>query len=264
MSSQPKIELGSCVYADGTSPNINDVENIVITQSVCTLKFYYTDESGDDLKYYRFYLYDAYDNLLGISNKVYSLDDITYKIENYNNLKKYKLKLFCETQLNTTVEYTIGFYTDYEQQSVYADISFDVDKQKAINNVSINVTQLTGVGEQYTYADGDYVVIPNDGYVNFIDKYNSIDKSFICKLWCKQLSDNALILEMNKPKSNDYIKVFFIDNAFYAYKYALGVTTVYISNKLEIEEGTNIETVNIYFALREFNGRIDMYTTVLS
>ena len=261
---QPIITLESGVYADKTSADISNIQNITITQSVCTLNFSYIDVNGDGLKYYRFYLYDEYDNLLGMSNKVYSLDGIEYTIENYNNLKKYKLKLYCETQSNIGVDYTIGLYTNYDQQSIYADIAFSIDKQKATNNVSVNIAQLTGTGQQYTYADKDYVVIANDGYVNFVDKYKTINNNFICKLWCKQLSNNALILEMKKLNDNDYIKVYFVDNAFRAYKYSCGVTTFYVSNTLEISEGIDIKTADVYFAIREYNGRIDMYTTIIS
>ena len=263
------VALDRCTYCtndplENTTEEIkyNDenIATLTLLQPKCDLSFIYN--IGDDgLKYYQFYLYDENNNLLGATNKIYNAGLIVYTVENYNNLKTYNLKLHCLTQSDKVWECLVIIYTNYEQKSVYTDINFNIDKQSATNRVSVNLSQLTGVGENYHYIDNEYVAIANDGYVEFIDKYNSIDEGFVCKLWCKQLSNNIPILKIAKTNSDDYIEIFFVDNAFRAYKHSCNITTMYISNKLD---NIDIETSNVYFAVKNYNGRIDMQADIIS
>ena len=272
--SDPIIQLDNYAYSDGNEIEINNTENvgmgeekiynITIKEPFCKLNFSYTQKEGDGLKYYQFSLYDKNGKFLGNSEKKFLTDGISYSIENYNNLQQYALILNCVTQHNNAQSLIVYINTDYSQDNVYANITFMLDKEKATNNVTINISQLTGSGEKYSYdsaTNNGYVVIPDDGYVNFTDVYQVITKNFLCRLWCKNLSENIPILKITQADGNGYVEIFFSKTRFYAYKYSCGLKTSYVSNDLEIEE---ISTdTNIYLSVGYYNGRIEMYTTVI-
>lgn len=265
-----EVALESYQYNDGVQ--IQVVQNDTLTpyevttkKSFCKLNFSYTQEEGEPLKYYQFSLFNDKGNLLGRSNKIYGIPDggIVYAIENYNNLQHYTLKLYCVTQTNRDSTTTVIIHTDYEQDNIYADITFLLDTETATNNVSISVTQLNGEGKNYSFDDnGEYVVIPDNGYVEFIDTYQTISKNFLCRMWCRNLNQNTPILKIDTADGSGYVEVFFTGQNFVAYKYSCGLATSYTSNYL-IEEGNITETQNIYFAIGYYDGRIEMYTTII-
>ena len=258
--SRPIVTLANCVYQDGSTELIVD-NRLTIKRSFCMLNFSYTQNEGNNLKYYQFFLYHN-GKLVGSSKKIYSSAQISYSVENYNNLQNYVLKLHCVSQCDYEDWLEINISTDYNQDSIYADVVFSLDKQTAINNVSISITQLNGTGENYLYNDdnnGDYVVIPDDGFVNFLDTYQVISKNFLCRLWCKNLSTTTPILTITTADNSGHIEVYFTGRNFYAYKHSFGLTSSYISNDLNISE-SELENTNIYFALGYYNGRIEMYT----
>lgn len=259
---KPIIKLDSYSYADGTKHNVDGQTEITIEQTVCTLKFLYIHISP--LKYYQFYLYDNEGNLLGMTNKIYSLADISYDIENYNNLQTYKLQLYCVSQSGETATLDTTIYVKYNQSNVYADINFVTDSAKALNNVNVQVSQLTGVGSSYTYINGEYVMIADNGYVNFLDAYTSLTNGFVAKLWCSNLSMNVPFLKIAQANGSDYIEVFFVGDVFVAYKYSNKIHTSYISNKLSVDNSETLNDKTIYFSIEEIDGRIDMYATIIS
>lgn len=270
----PIIQLENYTYSNGNMVEINNtgnigmgeekIYNITIKEPFCKLNFSYTQIEGDGLKYYQFSLYDKSGKFLGSSEKIFSIADMSYSIENYNNLQQYTLVLNCVTQHNNLQSLTVYINTNYSQDNVYANITFMLDKEKATNNVTINISQLTGRGEKYSYdsaTNGDYVIISDDGYVNFTDTYQVITNNFLCRLWCKNLSENIPILKITQADGKGYVEIFFSKTRFYAYKYSYGLKTSYVSNDLEIEE-ISTET-NIYLSVGYYNGRIEMYTAVI-
>lgn len=264
----PIIQLESYTYSDGNTIEVEntgntDVAEITITKSFCKLNFSYTQTEGDTLKHYQFFLYDKNGKFLGGSEKIFSAVDMSYSIENYNNLQQYILVLDCVTQHNNSQTLTVYINTDYSQDNIYADISFILDKEKAVNNVIIDIKQLTGTGENYSYdkeKNGDYVIIPDEGYVNFTDVYQVVTNNFLCRLWCKNLSENVPILKITQADGEGYVEVFFFKTKFYAYKYSCGLKTRYVSNELDEEIS---EDTNIYFSIGYYNGRIEMYTAIV-
>lgn len=240
---------------------------LTVTKSFCKLNFSYTQKDGVFLKYYQFSLYDNSGVLLGTSQKIYGIPDsgIMYAIENYNNLQHYILKLYCVTQDNEDSITTVYIYTNYDQDSIYADISFMVDKENATNNIMFSVTQLNGTGENHWFWENTnngntYVVIPHNGYVNFVDTYQVISKNFLCRMWCTDLSRTIPILTIKSANDDGYIEVIFTGQNFIAYKHSCGIVTTYISNSLDEEA---VYSHDIYFALGYYDGRIEMYTALI-
>ena len=237
--SSPIIQLEAAKYQDGTSINIEDgVSEFTIQKSFCELNFSYTQNEGDDLKYYQFFLYKKdgdTEQFLGSSKKIYSSTNIIYGVENYNNLQEYVLKLYCITQNNNEKWLTLTFKTDYDQANIYSEITFLLDKENAANNILINISQLNGEGEHYDFTNDEYVMIQHNGYVNFEDIYQTITKNFLCRIWCGNLSLNSPILKLTNRNGDGYIEVFLRDKNFIAYKHSCGLTTAYVSNDLDIE-----------------------------
>lgn len=262
--SKPVIKLESYKYNDGKNIFVGeDINEITVMKPVCFLNFSYTQDDGDALKYYYFELYNNDNKLLGRSHKIYSSSKIKYALENYNNLQTYKLTLYCETQSGVLENVTYTFNTDYTKDSVYADISFFIDKESALNNISINVTQLNGNGENYSFdSTSEYVTIQDNGYVGFVDTYKTISKNFLCRMWCRNLTNNMLILKIEKTDGSGYIDVFFTGQKFVAYKYSFGLVSSYISNYL-VESGTISKNQDVYFSIGYYDGRIEMYTSLL-
>jgi hypothetical protein len=263
--SKPSIELEKCEYQDGTLVEISNP--IVIEKVSCKLTYSYTQDEGDGLKYYQFFLYDndsdGNERLLGSSSKIYSQSEIEYTVENYNNLKNYTLKLYCITQSGIEQWYNVNIFINYNQNNVYANITFDFDEQFATNNVLIKITQLSGSGEEYSYSEnGDSVIIPDNGYVEFIDQYQSISNNFLCKMWCTNLSKNIPILTINTTDGVGKAEVFFTGTSFIAKKYSCNLITSYICYIENVETDIS-QNVNIYFAIGYFDGRIEMYATIL-
>ena len=154
------VALETYQYNDGNDIAVNHDDvlipyDITVVKSLCKLKFSYTQEDNEQLKYYQFSLYNNEGVLLGRSKKTYGIPDggIIYGIENYNNLQNYVLKLYCVTETDRSSTTTVNIYTNYTQNNIYADISFLVDTQTAENNVSVSVVQLNGEGENYFFAD---------------------------------------------------------------------------------------------------------------
>lgn len=241
---------------------------LTVTKSFCKLNFSYAQEDGVLLKYYQFSLYNNSGALLGTSQKIYGIPNsgIMYAIENYNNLQHYILKLYCVTQDNEDSTTTVNIYTNYDQDSIYANISFAVDKENATNNIMFNITQLNGTGENYWFdgyalSRNDYVVISeNGGYVNFTDTHQIISKNFLCRMWCLKLTYDTPILTIKSTNGDGYIEVIFTGQNFIAYKHSCGIVTTYISNTLSEEPEYEQK---IYFALGYYDGRIEMYTTLI-
>jgi hypothetical protein len=263
--STPMVELENCKYQDGTEVAITDT--IVIEKASCKLTYSYSQNEGDGLKYYQFFLYDkdinGNERFLGNSNKFYSQSKIEYTVENYNNLKDYVLKLYCVTQSGVEQWCNIHIFINYNQNDIYANIIFELDKQLATNNVHIKVTQLTGSGEGYTYTEsGDSITIPDDGYVEFIDQYQAISNNFLCKMWCTNLSGNVPVFTINTTEGIGYVEVLFTGTSFIAKKHSCGLTTSYVCYIEDVETNISQDT-DIYFAIGYFDGRIEMYATIL-
>lgn len=261
--SEPIIAFTDCVYQDGTTESIQN-NKLTIKKSYSILNFSYTQNEGDNLQYYQFFLYHN-GQLVGNSKKVYSSAQILYGIENYNNLQDYVLKLYCITQCGYEKWLEINIRTDYNQDNIYADLAFLFDAQKAINNVSISITQLNGTGESYTYdseTNGEYVIIPDNGFVNFIDTYQVISRNFLCRLWCRNLNINTPILTITNTDGSGHIDVYFTGQNFCAYKHSCNLVSAYISNNLNISKD-ELEDTNLYFALGYYNGRIEMYAQII-
>lgn len=242
-----------------------DITNpLIIKKSVCTLHYGYIQEENDAIKYYQFFLYDVDGNLLGTSKKIYSIN-ISYTVENFNNKEEYVLKLCCETQSGNVQWVDINLIIDYDQENIYTDIQFDFNNQTAINNISINITQLNGTGGGYTFkpdsTDGE-VIIADNGQITFIDAYKVIKDNFLCRIWCSNLTPNTSIFTMRVMNTEDYIDIYFTGTRFYAIKYSNGLKTSYISNELISESG--LENVQIYLAIGCYKGRIEMHTSIIS
>lgn len=271
------VALESYQYNDGTENIIVQEDTtipyeLVVTKSFCKLKFSYTQEDNEQLKYYQFSLYNSDGVLLGMSKKTYGIPDsgIVYGIENYNNLQDYILKLYCVTQTDRNSITTVNIHTDYAQDNIYADISFLVDTQTAENSVSISVVQLNGDGEEYTYNsvdNGEYVVIPDVGYVTFKDKYQVITNNFLCRMWLKNLSKNIPILTIKTSDNSGRVEVFFDGMNFIAKKYSCDLVAPYITCIKDTNEADITSEVSankdIYFAIGYYNGRIEMYAKII-
>jgi hypothetical protein len=272
------VSLDSYEYNDGTivEPERSDITlpyYITIAKSFCKLNFSYTQDDGEQLKYYQFSLYNRDGVLLGVSKKTYGIPvtGIVYGIENYNNLQDYILQLHCVTETNKNSVTTVNIHTDYAQDNIYADITFLVDTQTAENNVSVSVVQLNGDGDGYSYdsADnGEYVIISDNGYVTFKDEYQVITNNFLCRMWLKNLSNNIPILTINTSDNSGRVEVFFDGMNFIAKEYSCGLVTPYITcikdtSETDITSELPTET-NIYFAIGYYNGRIEMYARIIS
>lgn len=272
------VALESYQYNDGKeNPVVQEDTTIpyelIVAKSFCKLKFSYTQEDNEQLKYYQFSLYNSDGVLLGMSKKTYGIPNtgIMYGIENYNNLQNYILKLYCVTQTDRSSITTVNIRTNYMQDNIYADISFLVDTQTAENNVSVSVVQLNGEGEKYTYnadSNAEYVIIPDDGYVTFKDNYQVITNNFLCRMWLKNLSKNIPILTINTSDNSGRVEVFFDGMNFIAKKYSCNLVAPYITCIKDISE-TDITSelstdTNIYFAIGYYNGRIEMYARIIS
>lgn len=274
------ISLESYQYNDGEPHIVADRTDITlpyelnITKSFCKLNFAYTQDDGEQLKYYQFSLYNNDGVLLGMSKKIYGIPNagIVYGIENYNNLQNYILKLYCVTQTNRNSVTTVNIHTNYVQDDIYADITFLVDTQTATNNVSASVIQLNGEGEGYSYDSVDngecYVVIPDSGYVTFKDEYQVITNNFLCRMWLKNLSKNIPILTIDTSDNSGRVEVFFDGMNFIAKKYSCDLVAPYMTCIKDTSETDITSEVSankdIYFAIGYYNGRIEMYARIIS
>lgn len=273
------ISLDSYQYNDGEPHIVADRTDTTlpyelnITKSFCKLNFSYTQNDGEKLKYYQFSLYNNDGVLLGMSKKIYGVPatGIVYGIENYNNLQDYVLKLYCVTQTDRNSVTTVHIHTDYAQDNIYADISFLVDTQTAENNVSVSVVQFNGEGKEYDYDtsdNGEYVIIADNGYVNFKDEYQVITNNFLCRMWLKNLSKNIPILTINTSDNSGRVEVFFDGVNFMAKKYSCNLVAPYITcikdaSETDITSEVSVDT-KIYFAIGYYNGRIEMYARIIS
>lgn len=275
------IALESYQYNNGEDIKIEQTNlltpyKLTIVQPVCKLKFSYTQENGEALQYHQFFLYNQQGRLLGATQKIYGVpnEGIVYTMENCNNLQNYTLKLYCVTQTHRSSTTTVNIYTDYNTDSIYADISFLYDNQNAENIISFNVIQLNGVGEEpYGYDnENECVIIEDNGYVSFTDSYQTISQNFLCRLWCKDLSINIPIFKIQTLKSEGYIEVYFTGVDFRAYKYSCGLKSMYY--KKIIKTANNTETTfvtdvselqgkEIYFSIGYYDGRLEMYAQII-
>ena len=269
-----KIALETYEYNDGQKNSIEQTDEttpyeLTVEKSFCKLNFSYTQEDGEQLKYYQFSLYNKDGVLLGMSKKIYgTANGIMYGIENYNNLQDYVLKLYCVTQTDRDSVTTVNIRTNYAQDNIYADISFLVDTQTAENNMSVSVVQLNGEGDKYNFESNEYVVIPDNGYVTFKDEYQVITNNFLCRMWLKNLSKNVPIMTINTADNSGRIEVFFDGLNFIAKKYSCDLVSPYITciKDKNDEEVTSLIVTNtdIYFAIGYYNGRIEMYARLIN
>lgn len=244
---------------------------IILNNPVTTLDWLCnTDETGDELKYYQFLLYntneqDMINKCVVDTGKIYTntTEGNGFVCNSLDDRSTYILVGYCVLQSGQKLDLPdLTVKTAYTTGKIYANLNIELNKSLAENIVCAEMVNLVGNttnGEPIYIADEKIDLKSNDNTVVFIDDYGVLNDNFLIRLWINGIVDKnkVTILKLNNPKSSDYIEIYYEDGYFYAIKYSCGLISRYISNTIE---NNNVVNGNIYLSILHCNGRIDIYT----
>lgn len=265
-----KKAIGTTPSASYDNDNIildSNGYQIIINNPVTTLDWIYNvNESGDELKYYQFSLYNSQNKCVVDTGKVYT--DTTngegFICNSLDDNSTYTLVGYCVSQNGVKLDLPdLTVKTAYTTGRIYANLSIELNKELAQNTIRAEVVNLVGetTNGDAVYRDNEKLDLKtNNNSVVFTDTYSLLKNNFLVRLWINGIKseEKVSILKLSSSYSSDYIEVCYENNYFYAVKHSYGLTSRYVSNAVDENDVLN---GNIYISILYCNGRIDIYTT---
>lgn len=147
------------VFSAYSNPTVTFNPPATITAQEYNFTATYSQAQSISLNYYRFILYDAFDNIIEDTNNIYDFT-ISHKFEGFINLNSYGIRLLAEFQINGMV-YDSGI-TSFNISYTEPDVT-DIN-QTAIYNSSTSFVNLSWnklIQNSGTYVGGTDTYIPN-------------------------------------------------------------------------------------------------------
>lgn len=231
-----------------------DGQGFVYNKDV-TFEATYSQENNEQVKNYRFSLYDENEDL--ITNYPVripqSLNQLTEVIKNLEKGKGYFVECFIETVNGVIYSHRERFISMYLVPSINGVISTRNDEEEGFIRVTANLknivgTQVSGTpsvdndnydSNNYEYLDNEWVVVPSDRPIMFDGLGMNRASDFVLKVWCKDIPSNKKFLKFS-PVDNKGISIEFwkYDDRIVAVKEYNGIVSRYRSNIVSVPKGT--------------------------
>lgn len=216
-----------------------------------TFEAIYSQENKENVKNYRFSLYDENEDLIRdypIRNPERP-NELTEVITGLEKGKGYFIQCSIETVNGMVYTHRERFIPMYIVPSINGVISTRSDKEEGFIRVTSNLKQIIGTqvqgtprvigddydSDNYEYFEEDWIVIPKERPVLFTGLGMNRASDFVMKVWCKSVPSNTKFLDLS-PTKNEGIPIEFwkYDNKVVAVKKLNGTTSRYCSNVVTI------------------------------
>lgn len=232
-----------------------DEQGYVYNKDV-TFEAKYTQDDGENVKNYRFNLYDENEDLVkNFPVRIPSeLNIITETIGNLLKANSYFIECIVETVNGMVYTHRERFIPLYIIPSINGVISTSNNPDEGFINVSANLKQITGTQVQgvptaevesgkvdnYKYIGEDWIVIPEGNPVMFSGLGMNRASDFTMKVWCRDIPSEKMFMELSTPY-DDWISIEFwkYKDRVVAVKDYNGVRSLYRSNILDISGNAN-------------------------
>lgn len=242
------------------STPVLDIESIdgqgyVYNQDV-TFEAIYTQSDNENVKTYRFSLYDENEDLIQSYPVRYPMNanELTEVIKGLEKGKGYFIECAIETINGMTYNHRERFIPMYIVPSINGLISTRNDSEEGFIRVTANLKQILGTqvkgtprpvgdddydSDNYEYIDNDWIVIPKEKPLIFSGLGMNRASDFVLKVWCMDIPVNTKFLELS-PAEDKGIAIEFwkYTDKVVAVKRYNGVTSRHCSNIVTIPQGT--------------------------
>ncbi len=253
----------SCTYNNDNISFGNYGYEITLTNPVTTIDWSYNaNGSTDILKYYQFSLYNSQNKCVVDTGKVYT--DTTngngFVCNSLDDESQYTLIGYCVSQSGQRIDFPdLIIKTKYTTGKIYANLTIELDKHLAKNNITAKVTSIIGEAKDennIVFIDSEKLDLKNNDN-NVLFRYDLPTNNFLIRLWINGIKEsNEKITILKLSNNDDYIELYYENGYFYAIKHSYGLASQYMSNSI-----SNVLNANTYLSLLYCNGRIDIYAS---
>ena len=241
----------------------NNGYEIILTNPVTTIDWNYNiNGSTDELKYYELSLYNKFNQCIINTGKVYTntSNGNGFVCNSLDDKSEYILVGYCVSQSGQRIDLpNLIIKTKYTTGKIYANLTIELDKHLAENNITAKVTNIIGEAKDennIVFINSEKLDLKNNDN-NVLFRYDLPTNNFLVRIWIngiKESNKKITILKLNN--NDDYLEVYYDDGYFYATKHSCGLTSRYISNSI-----SGATDGNIYLSILYCNGRIDIYAS---
>lgn len=240
-----------------------------------TFEAMYTQDDGENVKSYRFSLYDENEDLIRDYpvRTIQGSNDLTEIVEGLEKGKGYFIQCSIETVNGLKYSHRERFIPMYIVPSINGVISTRNDYDEGFIRITANLKQITGTQVQgtpsvdddgydsnnYEYIDNEWIIIPKDRPVMFKGLGMNRASDFVMKVWCKDIPDDTKFLEVS-PVDDTGIAIEFwkYKDRVLAVKRLNGAVARYCSNIVTIPAG-----VAFMLYVKTVEHRIDLSVKIL-
>lgn len=241
-----------------------DIDNIDglghVYNSDVTFVANYSQENGEQVKTYRFRLYDENEDLIEEYPIRFPSDPniFTETVKGLEKGKCYFIECAIETVNGIFYSHRERFIPMYIVPSVNGVILTRNDKEEGFIRITANLKQILGTQvkgspkqsvtdysvnsfeserqfDTYEYLDEEWIIVPNDNPVIFRGLGMNRASDFVLKAWCKNIPNNTKFLELSPTESNGIsIQFWKYKDRIIAIKEFNGIVARYCSNIVPI------------------------------
>lgn len=220
----------------------------VVTTSSLYAELLYSQQQGENLAQFQFYIYDSSQVLLAESQVYYSTDYLTYNYSGLENETVYYIRAKGLTQYGTELDtgyIEIDVHTDYDNAD-FTNIDVVCNENSSIVTYYTNfkIVNSDEDGSTYQYEDS---------YINLLDRslhYTtgiSVEGDFLLCIKIKEYYDSATLLEASDESYGFTLSSYIYDDAYMRFKLTVpnGLTPYILYSEPFLPGATDVFTIYI-------------------
>lgn len=224
---------------------INNEDEFNTASIFATLVYEQTD--WEDIREFRFYLYDDVKTLLSESESFFTTDELTYAYRGLENNKFYYIRARGSTingiQMDTGY---IKIFVNYENHGEYKLIQAECNERNSVVTYQTNfiVIHPSDMDTEYEYMNG---------WINLVDKTLVYDQDFIfngdftISIRCRDIYRNTTILKCSNENEGFALTTYIYDNSEMRFKLTVpnGICNYILYSDPLIPDITDVVAVHI-------------------
>lgn len=208
----------------------------VIKSASLEVKVHYSQPNWEDVKSYKFSIYDETKVLLSESDVLYYSGTISYVYRAMDNNTTYYIR--CTGITDRGIELDTGYikiFVSYENPNLYSRIYSECNEYNGMVKYYTNLILIEPDEDNYDYEDG---------FINLLDKTLTYSNNFLVSgdftmsIKCKDVCREATLLKCSNENSGFTLSSIFADDGSLMYKLIVpnGICNyVLYSNKIQVE-----------------------------
>ncbi|MDY7043697.1 hypothetical protein RVS70_05710 [Virgibacillus sp. M23] len=249
-----------------------------VYNSDITFQAVYSQSENENVKTYRFSLYDENEELIETypNRTPYNQEIFTETIMGLEKGKGYFIECFVITDNNMTYSHRERFIAMYIVPSVNGVIFTRNDSDEGFVRITANLKSITGTpvkpidksnndnnieqkADNYEYIDDEWIIIPKDNPLIFRGLDMNRASDYIMKIWCRNIPIGTKFLELSPPEDTGIPVEFWMhENYVIAVKEYKGIKSRYCSNMVAIPKDTDF-----MLYVKNIEHRVDLSLIIL-